>query len=81
MNREAGRKIVCIVRNAVIGTVESMVVKLVEKACKPLSKYCSLGPLRAVIPSYLWFNPAGIKYHVSLQQPDGIVSLKEKNSF
>lgn len=63
MSIEARRKRLNVVPNAVNSTMTVMAVQIVQ-GWDPLTKSCSLGPLRVVIRPYSWFNAAVIEFQV-----------------
>lgn len=70
MNREVGREVLNDIGNTVNNTLTGMAVKLVQTDSDALMKACSLGPLRAEIQPYMWFNPAVIQFQVISQLSD-----------
>lgn len=80
ISREVRRKRLNIVQDAVKNPLAGIASQLEQKASDPLTKSCSLGPLRAVIQPYLQFSLALIEFQVISQRSAGFVSLIQEET-
>lgn len=81
MSKKFGREKLNIVWNVVNSTLVGMVVHLVNNDWNELNNCYSIGPQRALIQPYVWFNPLVTQLQASSQRSDSLEALKQRERF